>query len=151
MHPNLDAANVILGIKEPPLDRLNLSPTPSAGLTTRARTHMMFSHTAKGQSYNTPLLSTFLSGQHPGRDQHQDLPTLIDFEYLTDDKGKRTVGFGWFAGGKSPCSHIPFIFSESLSSCGSIGIPVVYGSCSSRTWRRVTVSCMSPTRRYIGW
>jgi alpha-aminoadipic semialdehyde synthase len=30
------------------------------------------------------------------------LPRLIDYELLTDDTtGKRTVGFGWFAGGTS--------------------------------------------------
>jgi alpha-aminoadipic semialdehyde synthase len=59
---------------------------------------MMFSHTAKGQPYNLPLLSCFLTG-----DSHEDkkglLPRLIDYELLTDNGGKRTVGFGWFAGG----------------------------------------------------
>lgn len=51
----------------------------------------MFSHTAKGQAYNLPLLSCFLGDK--------ELPRLIDFELLTDAViGKRTVGFGWYAG-----------------------------------------------------
>jgi alpha-aminoadipic semialdehyde synthase len=28
------------------------------------------------------------------------LPRLIDYELLTEEGGKRTVGFGWFAGGQ---------------------------------------------------
>lgn len=60
----------------------------------------MFSHTHKGQEYNMELLSKFLnpSLSHTGG---PDLtrPRLIDYELLTDETGKRTVGFGWFAGG----------------------------------------------------
>lgn len=55
----------------------------------------MFSHTTKGQPYNMELLSRFLS-QNPQR----DLPSrLIDYELLKGPDGKRTVAFGWFAGG----------------------------------------------------
>lgn len=71
------------------------TPTTDEG---RSRTHLMFSHTAKGQAYNLPLLSRFATGQTadaaPAR--------LIDYELLTDGPGreaKRVVGFGWFAGG----------------------------------------------------
>ncbi|KAK0445000.1 Saccharopine dehydrogenase-domain-containing protein [Desarmillaria tabescens] len=89
---DLSAAHILLGIKEPLLNSLQLSPVPSpispANVT---RTYMMFSHTAKGQSYNLPLLSSFLG--------HKELSRLIDFELLTDTvTGKRTVGFGWYAG-----------------------------------------------------
>ncbi|KAF8208713.1 Saccharopine dehydrogenase-domain-containing protein [Mycena galopus ATCC 62051] len=55
----------------------------------------MFSHTAKGQTYNTALLSRFVADTLQG---DPSLPRLIDYEHLTDAEGKRTVGFGWFAG-----------------------------------------------------
>lgn len=95
--PNLSGAHIILGIKEPPLSSLQTSPIPSA-LDGKLvpRTYMMFSHTAKGQSYNMPLLAAFLGEESAGS---QLLPRLVDFELLTSS-GKRTVGFGWFAGGK---------------------------------------------------
>jgi len=64
-----------------------------------ARTYMMFSHTAKGQTYNMPLLSSFLADDDVNASASL-LPTLIDYELLTSEEdGKRTVGFGWFAGG----------------------------------------------------
>lgn len=71
------------------------------------RTHVMFSHTAKGQPYNTCLLSQFvaptdiiLGGSAAQFEKTMELwPRLIDYELLTNDQGKRTVGFGWFAGG----------------------------------------------------
>ena len=76
----------------------------------------MFSHTHKGQTYNAPLLSKFLeedlinarNGSKPV-DDHL-LPTLVDWELLTDENGKRTVGFGWYAGGKLFPFHILLIF-----------------------------------------
>lgn len=49
--------------------------------------------------YNMELLSKFLTsdgGANP-------VARLIDFELLTDEGGKRTVGFGWYAGGKHNC------------------------------------------------
>lgn len=61
----------------------------------------MFSHTAKGQPYNLPLLSRFATGQTP---DVAPASRLIDYELLTDGPGreaKRVVGFGWFAGGSS--------------------------------------------------
>ena len=63
----------------------------------------MFSHTAKGQEYNMPLLAQFLNWQENLSPGH---PRLIDFELLKNEKGKRTVGFGWFAGGSSAASAI---------------------------------------------
>jgi len=71
------------------------------------RTHVMFSHTAKGQPYNTGLLSQFvaptdrvLGGSAAEFEKTMELwPRLIDYELLADNQGKRTVGFGWFAGG----------------------------------------------------
>lgn len=57
----------------------------------------MFSHTAKGQSYNTPLLEKFI--KDPQADPNKKYHRLIDYELLTDDDGKRTIGFGYHAGG----------------------------------------------------
>lgn len=90
VHPTLAPADVIIGIKETPLKEVLTDPAPSSN---RPRTHIMFSHTHKGQEYNAPLLSKFLA------DSPSSLPTLIDWELLTDGNGKRTVGFGWYAGG----------------------------------------------------
>lgn len=101
IQPNLHLAHIILGIKETPLNELITSPVAnldkSNPTVTCARTHMMFSHTAKGQAYNIPLLSRFLADEtHLLGDE--SLPRLVDYEFLTDKSGKRTVGFGWFAG-----------------------------------------------------
>lgn len=103
MSHSLSPAHVILGIKETPLDELLTDPVPSENV---ARTHIMFSHTHKGQSYNIPLLSRFLDSQsytsrlECTKAPSSLLPTLIDWELITDDNEKRTVGFGWYAGGK---------------------------------------------------
>jgi alpha-aminoadipic semialdehyde synthase len=84
---------------------------------------MMFSHTTKGQPYNMGLLSRFLRpagylgtptgigmSTGNGREVRATVdneiskgtglrPRLIDYELLVGEDGKRSVGFGWFAGG----------------------------------------------------
>ncbi|KAI6144926.1 Saccharopine dehydrogenase-domain-containing protein [Pisolithus tinctorius] len=97
VHSTLEPAHIIVGIKETPLNELITSPVSApqlSGMLTH-RTHLMFSHTTKGQPYNMPLLSRFL-GENDS--QFPTLPRLIDYELLTGSDGKRTVGFGWFAG-----------------------------------------------------
>ncbi|CAE6481146.1 unnamed protein product [Rhizoctonia solani] len=86
----LEPADIILGIKEVPLDECISTVTPR----NTPRTHLMFSHTAKGQEYNTGLLSQFVSppGDTSGKAR------LVDYELLTDESGKRVVAFGWYAG-----------------------------------------------------
>ncbi|WVO16236.1 hypothetical protein L204_103907 [Cryptococcus depauperatus] len=87
--------DIVLGIKEPALPSVD-TLLEASKLEEKKRTWMMFSHTHKGQEYNTPLLSSFL---HPTQ-------TLIDHELLTapvyDDDGKvqlkRVAAFGWYAG-----------------------------------------------------
>ncbi|KAF9005216.1 Saccharopine dehydrogenase-domain-containing protein [Cyathus striatus] len=95
---SLSASHIVLGIKEIPIQQLSTlkSPVLRPGLVKLKlpRTHFMFSHTAKGQPYNMPLLSQFINPSLEGL----TFPTLVDYEYLTNEKGARTVGFGWFAG-----------------------------------------------------
>ncbi|TFK68903.1 hypothetical protein BDN72DRAFT_888403 [Pluteus cervinus] len=100
---DLNSAHILVGIKETPLERLLTSPATSPTSNANApyvpRTHLMFSHTAKGQPYNTPLLASFLANPTRSQTDAPLLPSLIDYELLTnEDDGKRTVGFGWFAG-----------------------------------------------------
>ncbi|KAI0698029.1 Saccharopine dehydrogenase-domain-containing protein [Cytidiella melzeri] len=91
LHPTLSPAHIVIGIKEPPLHEVLTGSLPLPPGSTVARTHLMFSHTHKGQHYNMELLSKFLSPRKKS-------PRLIDYELLTDGEGRRTVGFGWFAG-----------------------------------------------------
>lgn len=63
----------------------------------------MFSHTIKAQPYNMPLLARFLRSPESGAlgaESDGLLPRLIDYELIAGEDGKRTVAFGWFAGGK---------------------------------------------------
>ncbi|KAF9790341.1 Saccharopine dehydrogenase-domain-containing protein [Thelephora terrestris] len=97
VHKTLEPAHIVLGIKETPVDQV--LTTPAISPWTRKpipRTYLMFSHTIKGQPYNMQLLSKFLAA--PSIPDPHSPPRLIDYELLTDDAGKRTVGFGWFAG-----------------------------------------------------
>jgi alpha-aminoadipic semialdehyde synthase len=75
----------------------------------------MFSHTAKGQPYNTPLLEKYL--KDPQAKPDKKYRRLIDYELLTDNDGKRTIGFGYHAGGSG---FLPLIFLNTDESCSSI-------------------------------
>ena len=74
---DLDGCDLYLGIKEMPAERLH------AG-----RPHVFFSHTIKGQPYNMPLLTAVLERRC----------TLLDYEVITDDAGRRLIFFGVQAG-----------------------------------------------------
>ncbi|KAL1719908.1 Saccharopine dehydrogenase-domain-containing protein [Schizophyllum commune] len=94
---DLSQAHIILGVKEPPLEEVFTDGVASPkDDSIAARVSLMFSHTTKGQAYNMPLLRKFLRGQN--EDKHVKPATLIDYESLVNDEGKRTVGFGHFAG-----------------------------------------------------
>lgn len=101
---NPTLSNIVLGIKETRLSELkdqlaNLSRNPLDTTAYNDQTHLMFSHTAKGQPYNTPLLSQFVAPLDETETTKLLRPRLIDYELLTNGTdGKRTVGFGWFAG-----------------------------------------------------
>ena len=74
---DLSPCPVILGVKEIP-----------KALLERGKTYVMFSHTAKAQPYNMAMLGALM-----------DLGcTLIDYERIADDVGRRLIFFGRHAG-----------------------------------------------------
>ena len=74
---DLSEANLLLGIKEIPVDML----LPE-------KTYMFFSHTKKLQPYNQKLMRAMVERKI----------TLIDYECLEHEDGQRIIGFGFFAG-----------------------------------------------------
>jgi alanine dehydrogenase len=77
MQEDLSGCPVVLGIKEIP---------KAAFLPGQA--YVFFAHVIKGQPFNMPMLQRML-----------DLGcTLIDYEKVTDEAGRRLIFFGWHAG-----------------------------------------------------
>ena len=74
---DLSQCDFIIGVKEIPIK--SLIP---------GKPHLFFSHTIKGQDYNMPLLQKILD----------DNITLLDYEKIEDEKNRRLVFFGKFAG-----------------------------------------------------
>ncbi|MCC5942212.1 MAG: hypothetical protein JJU37_11785 [Balneolaceae bacterium] len=74
---HLDHCDVIMGVKEMPEDYFE------AG-----KTYVFFSHVIKGQPYNMPMLKNLMKSGS----------TLIDYEKITDEKGRRLIFFGRYAG-----------------------------------------------------
>lgn len=74
---NLNACDVLIGVKEVPIDNL-----------IDGKTYLFFSHTIKQQSYNRDLLQAIL----------QKNITLVDWECLTNNEGIRVIAFGRWAG-----------------------------------------------------
>ena len=74
---DLSDCDIIMGIKEVPLDMLIAD-----------KVFLFFSHTIKKQPYNKKLLQKII----------QTNIQLIDYETLIDDKGQRIIGFGRYAG-----------------------------------------------------
>ena len=74
---DLSSCSVIFAVKEIPRDLLKPDTT-----------YIFFSHTIKGQAHNMPMLERLL-----------DLRcTLIDYEKIVDENGRRRVFFGKYAG-----------------------------------------------------
>ncbi len=74
---DLSSCPVIFAVKEMPLDFFE-----------PGKTYVFFAHVIKGQAYNMPMLRKML-----------DLGcTLIDYEKVTDEKGRRLIFFGRHAG-----------------------------------------------------
>lgn len=74
---NLADCNIVMGVKEIPKDSLESGAS-----------YCFFSHTIKGQSYNMPMLKVILDRGI----------NLIDYELIANNKGRRTVFFGNYAG-----------------------------------------------------
>lgn len=77
MSEDLSDRDVLLGVKEVPIDML----IPE-------KKYFFFSHTIKEQPYNRDLLQAVM----------QKNIELYDYEVLTNDKGQRVIAFGKFAG-----------------------------------------------------
>ena len=77
MQDDVSDADVLLGVKEVPIDQL-----------VPGKTHLFFSHTIKMQPYNKKLLKAVLDKN----------VRLIDWECLRDALGRRVIGFGRYAG-----------------------------------------------------
>ncbi len=77
MAENLADSKVVLGVKEIPPDLFQ----PNTA-------YVFFSHVIKGQPYNMPMLAKMLELGC----------TLIDYEKICDETGKRLIFFGRFAG-----------------------------------------------------
>lgn len=70
-------APFIIGVKEMPKEFFE-----------KDKMYLFFSHTIKAQAYNMPMLKKMI-----------DLnTTLIDYEKIADDKGRRLIAFGKYAG-----------------------------------------------------
>ncbi len=74
---SLSPSSVVFGVKEIPTH-----------IFEKGKTYVFFSHTIKGQKQNMPMLKKMM-----------DMGcTLIDYERIVDEKGRRLVFFGRFAG-----------------------------------------------------
>lgn len=74
---DLSSCPVVFAVKEMPIDFFKPN-----------KTYVFFSHTIKGQEYNMPMLKKMMELGC----------TLIDYEKITNEKGRRLVFFGRFAG-----------------------------------------------------
>lgn len=74
---NLSNCDILLGIKEVPINQL-----------ISEKTYLFFSHTRKKQKGNQALLQHIIENKI----------TLIDYECLEHKDGQRIIGFGFFAG-----------------------------------------------------
>lgn len=77
MSNHLSDCDVLMGVKEVPIKQL----IPN-------KTYFFFSHTIKKQAYNRDLLRACVERKIK----------LLDYEVLTNEKGKRLIAFGKFAG-----------------------------------------------------
>ncbi len=73
----LAQCDLVLGVKEVPKEKLRGN-----------QAYLFFSHTIKAQAYNMPMLKTMV----------EKGCTLMDYERITDEAGRRLVFFGYHAG-----------------------------------------------------
>lgn len=74
---DISHCDILIGVKEVHIPELIAN-----------KTYLFFSHTAKEQEYNRPLLQTFLKKSIK----------MLDHEHFTNEKGMRLVAFGNWAG-----------------------------------------------------
>ncbi|HEX7905127.1 MAG TPA: NAD(P)-dependent oxidoreductase [Chitinophagaceae bacterium] len=74
---DMSGCDILLGIKEVPIDQL-----------IPGKTYLFFSHTKKKQPHNQQLLKAILDKKI----------RLVDYECLEHEDGQRIIGFGFFAG-----------------------------------------------------
>lgn len=74
---DLSQCDIIIGIKEVPIDKL-----------IEGKTYLFFSHTKKKQPYNQKLMQALIKKNI----------RMIDYEALTHADGQRILGFGFYAG-----------------------------------------------------
>lgn len=74
---DLSPAQIVFGVKEIPIQYLQPN-----------KTYVFFAHVIKGQPYNMPMLKRLMELGC----------TLIDYEKVTDERGRRLIFFGWHAG-----------------------------------------------------
>lgn len=74
---DLSKCDLVLGVKEMPIKFFQ-----------RGKTYMFFSHTLKGQDYNLPIIKKI--------EELED--NLLDYETITNGRGRRLLFFGRFAG-----------------------------------------------------
>ena len=77
MVEDLSPCDTVFAVKEIPIPLLQ-----------KGKTYVFFSHTIKGQRHNMPMLRRIMELG----------ASLIDYEKMVDDKGKRLVFFGKYAG-----------------------------------------------------
>lgn len=77
LQEDLSDCDLIIGVKEVPIDML-----------LPGKSYMFFSHTFKKQPYNAKLLKVILDRRI----------RLIDYEVIKDERKKRLIGFGRYAG-----------------------------------------------------
>lgn len=74
---NIDECDILMGIKEVPVEMLIAN-----------KKYLFFSHTKKLQPHNQKLLKAIIAKKI----------NLVDYECLEHEDGKRIIGFGFFAG-----------------------------------------------------
>jgi len=77
INEDISRANVVFAVKEIPMHMYE-----------EGKTYMFFSHTIKGQDYNMPMLQKLIDKKC----------NLIDYEKVVDEKNRRLIFFGRYAG-----------------------------------------------------
>ena len=98
---HLHDCSIILGVKEMPVDFFE-----------PRKTYLFFSHTSKGQPSNMPILRRLIELES----------SLIDYEKLVNDIGKRVVSFGRLCGPRR--DHRDFMGAGTAPCVGRVRHPV---------------------------